>query len=106
LSTPQESVNADVHVRIHLLTTGRFLTILPESLVQFAAKRWAIKALPIDLGARRAGAAAGVPVVGFLSPVSPLMGWRSASSCHQGLNTAAGAFTPAPRRSCRRQPRP
>jgi DNA-binding transcriptional LysR family regulator len=50
LSVPQESVNADVHVRIHLLTTGRFLTILPESLVKFAAKRWAIKALPIDLG--------------------------------------------------------
>ncbi len=48
-------MNADVHVRIHLLTTGRFLTILPESLVQFAAKRWAIKALPIDLGVQALG---------------------------------------------------
>ena len=50
LGLPQESVSADVHVRIHLLTTGRFLTILPGSLLQFIAKRWSLRPLPIDLG--------------------------------------------------------
>jgi DNA-binding transcriptional LysR family regulator len=52
LDLPKESVSADVHVRLHLLPTGRFLTIVPASLLRFAAKRWAIKALPIDLGIR------------------------------------------------------
>ena len=52
LAVPPESVSADVNVRIHLLATGRFLTIFPESLVQSIAERWSIKALPIDLGIR------------------------------------------------------
>jgi len=52
LSVPRESVSADVNVRIHLLATGRFLTIFPESLVQSVSERWSIKALPIDLGVR------------------------------------------------------
>jgi DNA-binding transcriptional LysR family regulator len=52
LAVPQESVSADVNVRIHLLATGRFLTIFPESLVQSIAERWSIKALPVDLGIR------------------------------------------------------
>src|SRR5215470_16013185 len=29
LTVPRESVSADVHVRVHLLTTGRFVTIFP-----------------------------------------------------------------------------
>ena len=52
LAVPQATVTADIHVRIHLLTSGRFLTILPDSLLQFAAKRWSLKTLPIDLGVR------------------------------------------------------
>jgi DNA-binding transcriptional LysR family regulator len=52
LAVPQESVSADVNVRIHLLATGRFLTIFPESLVQSIGERWSIKTLPIDLGIR------------------------------------------------------
>lgn len=49
LSPPRECVSADVHTRLHLLTTGRFLTFLPDSLLQFVARRWSIKALPVDL---------------------------------------------------------
>src|SRR5215510_2569052 len=52
LVVPRGSVSADVNVRIHLLSTGRFVTIFPESLVQSIAERWSIKALPIDLGVR------------------------------------------------------
>src|SRR5262245_7475967 len=50
LEPPQESVTADIHLRIHLLTTGRFLTVLPADLLQFVGKRWSLKTLPIDLG--------------------------------------------------------
>jgi DNA-binding transcriptional LysR family regulator len=49
LDPPRECVSADVHTRLHLLATGRFLTFLPDSLLQFVAKRWSLKALPIDL---------------------------------------------------------
>jgi DNA-binding transcriptional LysR family regulator len=52
LTVPPESVTADVNVRLHLLATGRFLTVFPDSLVQSVAERWSIKALPIDLGVR------------------------------------------------------
>jgi DNA-binding transcriptional LysR family regulator len=47
---PQQSATADIHVRIHLLTTGRYLTFLPDDLLQFVGKRWSLKTLPIDLG--------------------------------------------------------
>jgi len=38
-----------LQARMHLLATGRFLTVLQGSVLQFNAKRWSIKALPIDL---------------------------------------------------------
>jgi DNA-binding transcriptional LysR family regulator len=49
LNVPRASVTADIHVRIHLLTTGCFLTVLPDSLLQFIARRWSLKTLPTDL---------------------------------------------------------
>jgi DNA-binding transcriptional LysR family regulator len=49
LDLPRECASADVHTRLHLLATGRFLTFLPDSLLQFVAKRWSLKALPVDL---------------------------------------------------------
>jgi DNA-binding transcriptional LysR family regulator len=52
LNVPRASVTADIHVRIHLLTTGWFLTVLPHSLLQFVAKRWSLKTLPTDLSIR------------------------------------------------------
>jgi hypothetical protein len=33
-----------------LVTTGRYLTFLPDDLLQFIGKRWSLKTLPIDLG--------------------------------------------------------
>jgi DNA-binding transcriptional LysR family regulator len=36
-------------VHTHLLATGRFLTIMPESVVHFAAKDLPMKVLPVDL---------------------------------------------------------
>jgi DNA-binding transcriptional LysR family regulator len=33
----------------HLLATGRFLTVLPASVLQYNAKQWALRALPIKL---------------------------------------------------------
>jgi DNA-binding transcriptional LysR family regulator len=36
-------------VRNHLLASGRYLTVLPDSVLRYNAKRWSLKALPIDL---------------------------------------------------------
>ena len=38
-----------LQLRMHLLATGRYLTILQGSVLEFNAKRWSIKALPIKL---------------------------------------------------------
>jgi DNA-binding transcriptional LysR family regulator len=52
LQTPQERVSASsILLRNHLLATGRFLTVLPDSVVRLNATQWSVKALPIDLGA-------------------------------------------------------
>lgn len=51
LEAPREKVNSvSMHVRNHLVATGRYLTILPITAFQFNAKPWSLKALPIDLG--------------------------------------------------------
>ena len=57
LPAPRESVSTfSMQLRIDLLATGRFLTLMPGSLLAFNAKRWSLKALPVDLGIRRQGA--------------------------------------------------
>jgi len=54
LEVPRTSVSCfSMHLRIHLLATGRYLTIIPNSMLRFNAKRWSLKALPIDLGIKR-----------------------------------------------------
>jgi DNA-binding transcriptional LysR family regulator len=51
LQTPRERVSASsILLRNQLLATGRFLTILPDSVLRYHAKQWSLKALPIDLG--------------------------------------------------------
>jgi DNA-binding transcriptional LysR family regulator len=51
LEPPRESVTSfSLHVRMQLLATGRFLTVLQGSVLRFHAKRWSLKALPVDLG--------------------------------------------------------
>jgi DNA-binding transcriptional LysR family regulator len=53
LGVPQERVTASsILLRNHLLATGRFLTVLPESVLRYNAKQWSLKALPIDLGVK------------------------------------------------------
>lgn len=51
LEAPQEKVSASsMLLRNRLLATGRYLTVLPDSVLQYNAKRWGLKALPVDLG--------------------------------------------------------
>ena len=38
-----------MELRFHLLATGRFLTVLHESVMRFNAERWLLKALPVEL---------------------------------------------------------
>jgi len=38
-------------IRMHLVATGRFLTIMPGSMLRYNAERWDVKALPIALDA-------------------------------------------------------
>src|SRR5262245_17960592 len=50
LEPPTECVSAaSFPLRNYLLATGRFLTVLPKSVLNYNAKRWLLKALPIDL---------------------------------------------------------
>ena len=53
LEVPREQVSAgSILLRNHLLATGRFLTVLPDSVLRYNAKQWALKALPVDLGVK------------------------------------------------------
>ncbi|MGN6570491.1 MAG: LysR family transcriptional regulator [Pseudolabrys sp.] len=45
-------VSSFVLMRNHLLATGRFLTVLPVSVLQYNARQWGLRALPITLGGR------------------------------------------------------
>lgn len=51
LEAPSERVSASsILLRNRLLATGRFLSVLPKSVLRYNAKQWSLKALPIDLG--------------------------------------------------------
>jgi DNA-binding transcriptional LysR family regulator len=53
LGVPPESVSAaSILLRNHLLATGRFLTMLPDSVLRYTAEQWSLKKLPIDLRIR------------------------------------------------------
>jgi DNA-binding transcriptional LysR family regulator len=50
LQAPSERVAAhSIQLRIQLLATGGFVSVLPDSILQENAERWSLKALPIDL---------------------------------------------------------
>jgi DNA-binding transcriptional LysR family regulator len=50
LQAPVERITApSIQLRIQLLATGHFLSVLPDSVLRGNAKRWSLKALPIDL---------------------------------------------------------
>ena len=49
LEVPRERMSAGSYLmRIHLLATGRFLSVLANSVLRYNAKQWSLKALPID----------------------------------------------------------
>jgi DNA-binding transcriptional LysR family regulator len=51
LAPPKEKVTASsMLLRYRLLSTGRYVTVLPDSVMRYNAKQWSLKALPIDLG--------------------------------------------------------
>jgi DNA-binding transcriptional LysR family regulator len=53
LAVPRERVSAgSILLRNHLLETGRFLTVLPDSVLRYKAKQWSLQALPVDLGVK------------------------------------------------------
>jgi DNA-binding transcriptional LysR family regulator len=37
-------------LRNRLLATGRFVTVLPDSVLRYNARQWSLKPLPVDLG--------------------------------------------------------
>jgi DNA-binding transcriptional LysR family regulator len=47
----QKVMTSFILMRNHLLASGRFLTVLPESALRYNAKQWALRALPIKLRA-------------------------------------------------------
>ena len=50
LEAPRASnTTFSMHVRMQLLATGRFLTIMHGSTLRYYAKPWSLKALPVDL---------------------------------------------------------
>ena len=46
----QRVITFSLHMRIHLLATGHFLSILPRSVLHYNGKPWSLRALPVDLG--------------------------------------------------------
>lgn len=53
LAPPKEAVTASsMLLRGRLLATGRFLTVLPDSVLSHNAKAWSLKALPVKLTLR------------------------------------------------------
>jgi DNA-binding transcriptional LysR family regulator len=50
LELPKPSVTSfSMQARLHLLETGRFLTVLHDSVLRFNAEHWSVRVLPIDL---------------------------------------------------------
>jgi DNA-binding transcriptional LysR family regulator len=53
LAPPRISMKTlSVHVRANLVTTGDFITVLPKSVMDLYGRRFALKALPLDLPPR------------------------------------------------------
>ena len=46
---PRQVVSFSLDVRMHLLATGRYLTILSRTVMQYNSERWSLRRLPIDL---------------------------------------------------------
>jgi DNA-binding transcriptional LysR family regulator len=54
LAAPRDKVTShSMPVRLHLLATGRFLTVIAGCVLRHNANRWSLKALPVDFGVHR-----------------------------------------------------
>jgi DNA-binding transcriptional LysR family regulator len=70
LQPPREKVSTlSMHIRSHLVATGRYLTILPLTARRHNAAPWSLKALPVDLGIKPIPPAIITPKNRTLSPV-------------------------------------
>lgn len=49
MSPAAKVVTSFILMRNHLLATGRFLTVLPQSALRYNARQWALRALPVKL---------------------------------------------------------
>jgi DNA-binding transcriptional LysR family regulator len=45
-------VTFSLHLRIHLLTTDRYITAFPNSVLRLNEKRFSLKALPVEMPTR------------------------------------------------------
>jgi DNA-binding transcriptional LysR family regulator len=53
IDAPRVSVvSVSMHLRLALLATGQYLSTIPNSFIRYAAGRWSLKILPVDLGLR------------------------------------------------------
>ena len=51
LEVPREKVSAgSILLRNRLLASGRFVKVLPDSVLRYNARQWSLKVLPVDLG--------------------------------------------------------
>ena len=73
LEAPRATVTSNsMNVRMHLLASGRLLTFIAESLLRQNAKRWSLKALPVDLGVQQLTVAVATLRNRTLSPTAQL----------------------------------
>lgn len=56
---PATVATFSTHLRLHLLATGQFLTVVQDSVVRYHARRWSLKALPVVMQRQPA------PIVAF-----------------------------------------
>jgi len=49
---PARVTSLSMQLRTHLVANAGFLTIMPNTMFHYSAKRWQLKALPVDLGIR------------------------------------------------------
>lgn len=94
LQLPQHRLTSfSMQLRFHLLATGRFLTVLHDSVLRFNAKRWSLKALTASLSLQP------MPIAVFtlknrtLSPVVQLF-IEHARQVARSMPTAATYVTP------------
>jgi DNA-binding transcriptional LysR family regulator len=102
LPLPRHSLRSfSMQMRLHLLATGRFLTVLHGSVLRFNAKAWRLKVLPIDLLMRP------MPIAIFtlknrsLSPVVQLFAQEAkqvANAIANGFSRANAGLSTSPRR--------